>query len=102
MLPQGHKIGWKSGPKVLSATLFMVLLGCGSQPGSAIQGMIGTEVVVSAEPTVILRGSSSEVRENRWQGVLVSADREWVVLRIGAKLQAVDRGRIDTLISAAE
>ncbi len=82
--------------------LLLAQTGCTDQSGASLSTLIGTEVVVTAAPTVIVAGGRSEVRENQWQGLLVSVDDQWVVIQFGRKVQAIDRPKVVAIASAGE
>lgn len=85
-----------------STALLLLLAGCVGTSETALNGLVGRDVVVSAEPTVIVAGSRSEVRERQWQGILVSVDEDWVVIEADKRLQAIDRDKVVTIVSAGE
>lgn len=74
------------------------MVGCSGQAGSSnLSALYGKEVMVTMEPTVITTSTTSEVRENKLSGKLVSVDDNWVVLNTAPEKVALSRLKVITI-----
>lgn len=80
------------------AVLVVSVIGCSGPVGSSsLSQLYGKEVLVTMEPTVIATSTTSEVRENKMNGRLVSADDNWVVLNTSPETVALSRDKVTTI-----
>lgn len=78
--------------------LVFSVIGCsGPAATPSLSGLYGKEVLVTMEPTVIATSSTSEVRENKMNGKLVSADDNWVVLNTSSETVALSRQKVTVI-----
>lgn len=64
--------------------------------------LVGKQVVVSADPTIITTADTSQVRPRTWEGAFVSADENWVVIHNGGQMQAINRDRVVSIVEKGQ
>lgn len=77
-----------------------LLTGCST--ASSPTELLGKQVVVSADPTVITTATTSQVRARTWEGAFVSADENWVIIRTGGQMQAINRDRVVSIVEKGQ
>lgn len=82
---------------ILLSVLFIT--GCAHRPSSE-HDLIGLQVEVRTEPTIITTSSSSQVKENIFTGKLVSVIGDWVVFENRPGMLAINRNKVVSILAA--
>jgi hypothetical protein len=72
--------------------------GCSSR--TTHHDLIGKEVTVFAEPTIITTSTTSQVQENTFKGKLLSVSDDWVVVEDKPGMSAINRDKVVSIVGA--